>query len=158
MNTTRNHRLGLGPLMALSITLAMLAVTWAPAQEPRGESADKPAESELMILNVRHSEVLSAPWPIKRISVSDPEIADVQMLTPRSVLVLGKSVGTTDLIMWSEQEEAWRTKVEVQVDPDNAYAVQVVTPASQFYMYDALKLFFDNGGGNCRQAHHPGPR
>ncbi len=39
--------------------------------------------------------------------------------------------------------------VDVEVDEDNNYAVSEVVIDTRFYMYDALRLFFDNGGGPC---------
>ena len=41
------------------------------------------------------------------------DVADVRVLTPLQVLVQGKGVGTTDLIMWSETEEVWQARREV---------------------------------------------
>jgi len=39
--------------------------------------------------------------------------------------------------------------VDVEVDEDNNYAVSEITISDKYYMYDALRLFFDNGGGDC---------
>ena len=41
------------------------------------------------------------------------------------------------------------TKVDVKVDQANNYAVTSVTPEKQFYLYESLRLFFNNGGGKC---------
>ena len=41
------------------------------------------------------------------------------------------------------------TAVDVEVDEGNNYAVSAVIIDTRFYMYDALRLFFDNGGGPC---------
>lgn len=41
------------------------------------------------------------------------------------------------------------SSVDVEVDEENNYAVAGVAIATRFYMYDALRLFFDNGGGAC---------
>jgi phage tail sheath protein FI len=38
---------------------------------------------------------------------------------------------------------------DVVLDQANGYAVESVTPSKRFYMYDALRLYFDNGGGPC---------
>jgi len=39
--------------------------------------------------------------------------------------------------------------VVITVDKGNNYAVGSVTPSPRYYMYDALRMFFDNGGGKC---------
>lgn len=41
------------------------------------------------------------------------------------------------------------TQVDVVVDEGNGFAVTSVTPDKRFYMYEALRQFFDNGGGDC---------
>ncbi len=43
------------------------------------------------------------------------------------------------------------TAVSIAVDTGNNYAVSAVTVANtqRYMMYDALRLFFDNGGGDC---------
>lgn len=41
------------------------------------------------------------------------------------------------------------TSVDVVVEPANGYSVQSVAPQKRFYMYEALRLYFDNGGGPC---------
>ncbi|OQX78533.1 MAG: hypothetical protein B6D64_06450 [Bacteroidetes bacterium 4484_276] len=41
------------------------------------------------------------------------------------------------------------SSVDVEVDEDNNYAVSKVSLDTIYYMYDALRLFFDNGGGDC---------
>ncbi len=41
------------------------------------------------------------------------------------------------------------TQIDVVVDTSNNYAVEELTIPKRFYMYDALRLFFDNGGGEC---------
>ena len=76
----------------------------------------QPEEKNLITVYVRRSEVIRAPWPVKRVAVTDPKIADVKVLTPDQVLVQGKTVGSTDLILWSEKEQAWRARIDVDVD------------------------------------------
>ena len=50
-------------------------------------------------------------------AVTDPKIADVQALTPEQVLIQGLKVGSTDLILWSEDEQkTWQRRVVVRLD------------------------------------------
>jgi pilus assembly protein CpaC len=62
------------------------------------------------------SQVIRPPWPVVRVSVTDPSVADVQTLTPEQVLVMGKKAGSTDLVMWSKDEQVWRARLDVGVD------------------------------------------
>jgi pilus assembly protein CpaC len=62
------------------------------------------------------SQIVRPPWPVARVSVTDPTIADVEALTPEQVLVMGKKPGSTDLIMWSSDEKVWRARLDVGID------------------------------------------
>ena len=48
--------------------------------------------------------MIKAPWPTVRVAVTDPKIADVQILTSDQVLLQGLKVGSTDLILWGKDE------------------------------------------------------
>ena len=67
-------------------------------------------------IHVGTSTVINAPWSVSRVSVTNPDVADVQVLTPRQVLLTGNALGSTDLILWSETEEIWHARVNVMVD------------------------------------------
>jgi len=69
-----------------------------------------------MVLYVRQSATVDALWPVKRVAVTDPQIADVQVLTPKQILVMGKAVGSTDLVLWGEGEQARRIRLDVELD------------------------------------------
>lgn len=67
-------------------------------------------------LPVGRTRALGAPWRVKRVSVGDPAIADVQVVGPNQVLIVGKAPGSTNLIVWSEEEVGWERRVYVQID------------------------------------------
>jgi pilus assembly protein CpaC len=68
---------------------------------------------KVIIVQVGRSVILKAPWRVTRVSVTDPEVADVQVLTPDQVLLMGKELGSTDVILWSAAEEVWQSRVDV---------------------------------------------
>ena len=95
----------------------LFATTGLLQAEQSSEASDsQPSGGRIIALYVRQSKVIHAPWPVARVSVADPKVADVQMLTAGEVLLLGKAVGSTDLIMWSKEEESWNARIDVQVD------------------------------------------
>jgi pilus assembly protein CpaC len=81
-------------------------------------AAQSDAIGEEIALIVGQSTVVRTPWPVTRVAVTDPKVADVQVLTTRQVLVQGLAVGATDLILWSEEEgtESWQRRVVVRLD------------------------------------------
>jgi pilus assembly protein CpaC len=74
------------------------------------------AATETVKVKLRQSHVIEPPWPVKRVAVAEPKIADVQVLGPRQVLVQGKHVGSTDLLMWGEEDRVWRARMDVEAD------------------------------------------
>jgi pilus assembly protein CpaC len=72
---------------------------------------------EVITFIVGQSAIVRAPWPTVRVAVTDPTIANVQVLTPQQVLLQGLKVGSTDLIVWSEDErQVQKWKVQVKLD------------------------------------------
>lgn len=64
------------------------------------------------------STLLRLPAPASRISVGSPDIADVILINPREIYLLGKKVGATNLIMWSKTGQS--TVVDITVGMDTA--------------------------------------
>jgi pilus assembly protein CpaC len=94
-----------------------ICVLTAQAQEPRPKATVAGQnENESLTVTIRHSVVLHAPWPTKRVAVTDPTIADYKMLTADSLMVMGKAIGSTDVMIWNEKEELFQVHVEVVAD------------------------------------------
>ena len=72
--------------------------------------------TEIISLQINRSKVIRPPWPVKRVSIAEPKIANVEVLSPDQVLLMGKSAGTTDLLMWNEDEKLWQARVSVHAD------------------------------------------
>lgn len=90
---------------------------------------------EIICLTVNKSQLLSLNVPATRVSVVAPEIADIQILDPKQILITGLSVGETSVLVWTEDEKTrafdvcveWNTrqiKRQLQrVMPDDAIEV-----------------------------------
>ncbi len=103
--------------LAMVAGVGTLSIPSAMGQGPPKEAAGgEKAQIKLVTVYVDHSEVLTAPWPVTRVSVTNPEIADVQVLTPVKILLQGKAIGGTDVIMWGKQEQMLKIRVEVVID------------------------------------------
>ncbi len=51
------------------------------------------------------SQMIKFDEPVKRISIAKPEMADLVLISPKEMLINGKSCGETSLIVWGEAEE-----------------------------------------------------
>ncbi|MBI5560339.1 MAG: pilus assembly protein N-terminal domain-containing protein [Deltaproteobacteria bacterium] len=54
-------------------------------------------------VSVGKGSVLTLKKKSERVSISDPAIADIIMISPAEVLINGKKVGTTSLIVWDKE-------------------------------------------------------
>jgi pilus assembly protein CpaC len=69
-----------------------------------------------MNLLVGKSTLLRLQDPIERISIGNPGITDATLISKREIYFLGKALGTTNVIIWSNAGQA--TVIDVTVDAD----------------------------------------
>lgn len=69
-----------------------------------------------MELVVGKSTLVRLPAPIERISVGNPAVADVTLISARELYLLGKTFGSTNVIMW--RRNAPTTIIDVSVGAD----------------------------------------
>ena len=75
------------------------------------------ANPEVISFIVGESTIVRPPWPTVRVVVTNPAIAFAETLAPQQVLLQGIKVGSTDLIVWNEDEtQVQRWKVQVKLD------------------------------------------
>ena len=92
------------------------------ATAPAAEATDA-SGFERVLLTAGRSTVLSTPFDVKRIAVTNPAVADAVVVQPREVLIDGKSSGTVSLIVWGTE---LRRQYDIVVDPG-------VTPLQQTF-------------------------
>jgi pilus assembly protein CpaC len=69
-------------------------------------------------VTVNQSVVLRLAQKAKRVSVTQPLIAEVVVVTPTQLLINGKAIGTTSFVIWDEKGET--TKIDLVVTPNVA--------------------------------------
>ncbi len=92
-------------LLALSMALAMVpapAALAAPAAPAGSTSIRPPAADDQMPVTVGKSQVMSVGNDITKVSITNPAIADVAVVSKRDVLINGLKPGTTTLIVWTK--------------------------------------------------------
>jgi pilus assembly protein CpaC len=70
----------------------------------------------MLTVGIGRSTLITAPLPTKTVSIGDPKIADVQILSPTPLLISGKGVGTTDLVLFDANGRAEQLEVLVAAD------------------------------------------
>ncbi|SDW05653.1 type II and III secretion system protein family protein [Nitrosomonas communis] len=69
-----------------------------------------------MDVTLGKSTLLRLPSPISRISVGNPSVADVTLINPSEVYILGKMIGTTNIILWAKSGQTRVVDVTVLMD------------------------------------------
>ena len=87
-----------------------------PAQAMLDTAGGHADVSRNMALAEGKSTLMHLPFAVARVSVGDPRIADVILLNTTDVYLLGKSVGTTNLIIWNRSNEASIIDLSVSID------------------------------------------
>lgn len=67
-------------------------------------------------LTVNKSAVITTKVPYKRVSVGQPDIADVNPIGPGNILVTAKKIGSTQLIVWDDNDHSQVIDVAVEFD------------------------------------------
>lgn len=98
----RIHLFPRGTLGAAALSLAALAAALTPshagsAQEPA--PTEQPSEQRDLHITAGKSLILDFPQGLRRVSVGNPEVLDAVVLSPREVLLNGKTPGVTSLIL-----------------------------------------------------------
>lgn len=99
-------------------------VTSRPRSTPaQGEMrAGRTEMAPQMHLAEGKSTLMRLPFAASRMSVGDPRIADVILLNPTEVYLLGRSVGTTNLILWNKANDATIVDLAVGIDSSSLQA------------------------------------
>jgi len=66
--------------------------------------------------SVGRAKLVQLPYPVVRVAIGDPSVADFTMVSPRELYVLGKSVGSTNLILWDKSGASTVLDAVVTVD------------------------------------------
>ncbi|MEF2269180.1 type II and III secretion system protein family protein [Janthinobacterium sp. LS2A] len=99
------------------------ATTRPKATPPQSESrAGRTEMAPQMSLAEGKSTLMRLPFAASRMSVGDPRIADVILLNPNEVYLLGRSVGTTNLILWNKSNDATIIDLAVGIDSSSLQA------------------------------------
>lgn len=97
----------------------------------KGSTAGAPSKEIRVYAN--QSALLDSDVPIKRVSVAKPEIADVLVISPRQLLVIGKVQGTTTLVYWNPDEVPTTVEVNVVINVEQAREnLQKIAPDEPF--------------------------
>jgi len=122
-------------LQALSASIwaagLLTATAWAQTAVTKGVTTAKVAAAPMSVevgtdlaivgpsmdLTIGKSTLLRMPSAVSRISLGNPNVADVTLISPTELYLLGKTYGSTNLIIW--RKSAGPTAIDVNVNIDH---------------------------------------
>jgi len=86
-----------------------------PPAPTAAEAPELTGAAPLRVL-VGKSLLINTTERLKRVSVTDPSVADVSVVTPTQILVHGRAPGEVSLLIWDESERSRSFDLRVDVD------------------------------------------
>jgi pilus assembly protein CpaC len=104
---------------ALATALLTLVLAGVLPPVPSGALGQAQAASgrESVTVALNQSRVINLRSQAARVSVANPEIADILVIDPRQVYVVGKQLGTTNVVLWDANDKVSGT-INLEVTPD----------------------------------------
>lgn len=93
--------------LLLGLTATSTVMAQAPAQGTTPETSDqviRATRSTTFSVPIFKSRVVDLPEPVKRVSIGNPDIADVLLLGDDGLYVLGKDLGATNVMLWDRDD------------------------------------------------------
>lgn len=98
-------------------------------QKPQVKINPYKDNNEKLYSTVGKTQLIKFDEPVKRISITDPALADLVLLSPKELLLNGKKAGRTSLVFWGESEKPVFFNMVVQQDTDAVIqAIEQIAP------------------------------
>lgn len=100
------------------------------------------AKNQKISVTVGQSVTQKMPTNVKTVSIADTEVADVVVAGPREVLINGKSIGLTTMVVWDESNVSTIFDVVVR-GPFSDQKIELRVKVAEVNRTKALELGFD---------------
>lgn len=121
-----------------NILLASLAAVTLVAAAGLAEAA----KNQKLRVTVGQSVTHKLPQKVKTVSIADSDVADVVVAGPREVLINGKKIGLTTLVVWDEFNVSTVFDVAVR-GPFSDQQIELRVQVAEINRTKALELGFD---------------
>jgi pilus assembly protein CpaC len=115
-------------IVALALTTTMTTTTAhaqpeSPTTRPANDSGStmlvtQGLDNGVVRLMANKSVVLRTSRPYKRVSIAQPDVADVNPVGERGILLTAKKAGSTQLVLWDDDDRSQMIDVVVNFDID----------------------------------------
>lgn len=132
-----------------------LAAAWAPAHrlqaaepaevktaEALPQAPPRPGTDGKLLATVGKSLIIDSPLNIEKISVANGDLVEAVAINPKEVLINGRSVGETSLIVWQQGGARLVYDLTVRISPVRLEAVR--EQIAREFPDDDINVTFDN--------------
>jgi len=133
-------RLLVGIALPLQVILFVLLLIVLVSRVANAQQVDRFSETNVTVPLFK-SVVLELSGPAKRVSIGNPDVADILILRANQLYVLGKDLGTTNVILWDDHDNlVGNVSVEVTHDLENLKKkLHDLLPAEPIEAYSAQR-------------------
>lgn len=103
-------------IVALAVGVIALPRTAAAQLTAASAQTVVPASERVVVVARGQTALLVQPVALQRLSIGDPEVAEIFAVSPQEILVNGKKLGTTSLMLWDASGAHRLYTVEVTPD------------------------------------------
>jgi pilus assembly protein CpaC len=126
-----------------ALLLGLASVTASP-QASAQEAADqviRATRSTTFSVPIFKSRIVDLPEPVKRVSIGNPDIADVLLIGDDGLYVLGKDLGATNVMLWDRDDRLVSAlNITVTHDLDNLKKqITTVLPSETIEVWSAQR-------------------
>lgn len=126
-----------------ALLLGLASVTASP-QAPAQEAADqviRATRSTTFSVPIFKSRIVDLPEAVKRVSIGNPDIADVLLIGDDGLYVLGKDLGATNVMLWDREDRLVSAlNITVTHDLDNLKKqITTVLPSENIDVWSAQR-------------------
>jgi pilus assembly protein CpaC len=127
--------------LGLLASLLLAGQAYAQSGTASAETTLSPGASQHLEVSLFKSRVLSLAAPVARVSVGNPDIADILILRASQLYVLGKDLGTTNVLLWDRGDSlVGIVSVEVTHDIESLKAkLHQVLPDERIEVYSTQR-------------------
>jgi pilus assembly protein CpaC len=103
-------------------------------------------DPSILTVEVGRMRPFDAPWTIAGVSLTDPAVADVDVLTDQLLVLTGRAPGSTDLLLWNDAGDVETKTIEVRADLELLQAeLAVLFPDSRISLAQSRNVTFLTG-------------
>jgi pilus assembly protein CpaC len=126
-------------LNAVAATIAKLPVNGKVSTKPEVQTQGPVQMMAPLRLTAGKSMLLQLSEKAERLSVGNPDVADVVLINPREIYLLGKKSGHTNLLVWTAQGSTTLRDISVGADTDSLHAkLREYVPSAENLRVDSV--------------------